>query len=76
MAGRKIAIRNPTSRVGGVDSAEAAYAKLRAGASLLQLYTGLVYEGPGLVKQIKAGLVRLFEQDGYASLKEVIGVDT
>lgn len=66
----------PLIGVGGVNSAAAAYAKLRAGASLVQLYTGLVYEGPGLVKRIKAGLVDLFEQDGHASLQEVIGIDT
>ena len=66
----------PIIGVGGVDSAEAAYAKLRAGASLVQLYTGLVYEGPGLIKKVKEGLVRLFEQDGYASLRQVVGVDT
>ncbi len=66
----------PIIGVGGVDSAEAAYAKLRAGASLVQLYTGLVYEGPGLIKQIKEGLVHLFEQDGHASVQEVIGTDT
>ena len=66
----------PIIGVGGVDSAEAAYAKLRAGASLVQLYTGLVYEGPGLIKQIKEGLVHLLEQDGFASLREVIGRDT
>ena len=45
--------RVPIVGVGGIDSAEAAYARLRAGASLLQLYTALVYEGPGLVKRIK-----------------------
>ena len=66
----------PIIGVGGVDSSEAAYAKLRAGASLVQLYTGLVYEGPGLIKQIKEGLVRLFEQDGHTSLGQVVGMDT
>ncbi len=65
----------PIIGVGGVASAEAAYAKLRAGASLVQLYTGLVYEGPGLVRRIKEGLVRLFERDGFSSIREVVGVD-
>ncbi|MEM1118089.1 MAG: quinone-dependent dihydroorotate dehydrogenase, partial [Bacteroidota bacterium] len=46
----------PLVGVGGVDSPEAAYARIRAGASLVQLYTGLVYEGPGLVKHINRGL--------------------
>ena len=66
----------PIIGVGGVDSVEAAFAKLRAGASLVQLYTGLVYEGPGLIKHLKEGLVRLFEEHGYASIREVVGTDT
>lgn len=63
----------PIIGVGGVDSAEAAYAKIQAGASLVQLYTALVYEGPGLVKRIKKGLVRLLERDGFASIAEAVG---
>jgi len=47
----------PLIGVGGIDSAEAAIAKIRAGASLLQLYTGLLYEGPGLLRDIKAALL-------------------
>lgn len=50
--------RKPIIGVGGIDSFEAALAMLRAGADLLQLYTGLVYEGPGLVKRINRGLAR------------------
>lgn len=65
----------PIIGVGGVASAEQAYAKLRAGASLVQLYTGLVYEGPGLVKAIKEGLVRLCAEDGHSSIRHVIGLD-
>ncbi len=72
---RRTGGRVPIIGVGGVDSAEAAYAKLRAGASLVQCYTGMVYEGPALIQRIKAGLVRLFEEDGYASMREVIGRD-
>lgn len=60
---------------GGIDSAEAAYQKIRAGASLLQLYTGLVYAGPALIGTIKKGLVRLLQQDGFKSITEAIGVD-
>ncbi|MGI9174933.1 MAG: quinone-dependent dihydroorotate dehydrogenase [Rhodothermales bacterium] len=65
----------PIIGVGGVASAEAAYAKIRAGASLVQLYTGLVYEGPGLVRQIKRGLARLLLEDGFASVREAVGAD-
>ena len=51
----------PLIGVGGVDSPEAAWGKITAGADLVQLYTGLVYEGPALVRQIKRGLVRRLE---------------
>lgn len=72
---RKTEGRLPIIGVGGVASAEAAYAKIRAGASLVQLYTGLVYEGPGLVRRIKEGLVALLERDGLANIAEAIGKD-
>ena len=65
----------PIIGVGGVDSAEAAYRKIRAGASLVELYTGLVYEGPGLVGKINRGLVRLLDRDGFAQLTDAVGVD-
>jgi dihydroorotate dehydrogenase len=58
---------------GGVASGADAYAKIRAGASLVQLYTGLIYEGPGLVRRIKAELSGLIERDGFASVAEAVG---
>lgn len=61
--------------VGGVADAAQAYGKIRAGASLVQLYTGLVYNGPGLVKQMKAGLVELLRADGFATISDAIGAD-
>ena len=73
---RKTHGRVPIIGVGGVDSAEAAYEKIRAGASLVQVYTGLVYEGPGLVRRINEGLIRLFEENGHASVKDALGRDT
>jgi dihydroorotate dehydrogenase len=72
---RKTQGRRPIIGVGGIASAHEAYARLRAGASLVQLYTGLVYEGPGLVRRIKEGLVQRLQQDGHASLRQVIGLD-
>ena len=63
----------PIIGVGGVDSAQAAYEKIRAGASLVQLYTGLVYEGPGLVKTIKEGLAEQLAQDGFGSIPAAVG---
>lgn len=65
--------RLPLVGVGGIASAEDAYAKIRAGASLLQLYTALVYRGPALVAEVKRGLVRLLRADGFASLADAIG---
>ena len=59
--------------VGGIDSAEAAYAKIRAGASALQLYSALVYEGMSLVPRILAGLDALLARDGFATLAEAVG---
>jgi dihydroorotate dehydrogenase len=58
---------------GGVASAEDAYAKIRAGASAVQLYTALVYAGLGLVPRILAGLDALVARDGFASVAEAVG---
>lgn len=63
----------PIIGVGGVDSAETAFAKIQAGASLVQLYTALVYEGPHLIKSIKQGLVRLLDAHGLSSIQEAVG---
>jgi len=66
--------RIPLVGVGGVDSAEAAWAKIRAGASLVQLYSAMVYKGPGLIGDIKRGLLEKLEQE-KTSLAQVIGRD-
>jgi dihydroorotate dehydrogenase len=63
----------PLIGVGGIDSGEAALAKIEAGASLLQLYTGLVFEGPALIGRIKQALVGAMEQAGCDSLRPLIG---
>jgi len=65
----------PIIGVGGVDSAETAYRKIQHGASLVQVYTGFVYKGPSLARQIKTGLVELLERDGYSNIEEAIGVE-
>jgi dihydroorotate dehydrogenase len=67
--------RLPLIGVGGIAGAEDAYAKIRAGASLLQLYTALVYQGPGLVARIKRGLAARLRADGFASLAAAVGAD-
>ena len=61
--------------VGGIASGADAYAKIRAGASLVQLYTGLVYHGPGLIGRIKRELLDCLQRDGIASVAEAIGAD-
>lgn len=65
----------PLIGVGGIASAEQAYAKIRAGASLVQLYTALVYEGLGLVDRINRGLVDLLTRDGFANIRDAVGID-
>jgi dihydroorotate dehydrogenase len=61
--------------VGGLASGADAYTKIRAGASLVQLYTALVYEGPGLVQRIKAELAALLRRDGFESVAQAVGAD-
>jgi dihydroorotate dehydrogenase len=60
---------------GGVFSAEDAYTKIRLGASLVQIYTAMIYEGPGVVKRISSGLVDLLERDGFHHVAEAVGCD-
>jgi dihydroorotate dehydrogenase len=65
----------PLVGVGGIGSAEQAYAKIRAGASALQLYTALIYGGIGLVTEIARGLDHLLARDGFATLADAVGTD-
>ena len=67
--------RVPIVGVGGVFTPEDAYAKIRAGASLVEVYTALIYEGPGLPARINRGLSRLLERDGFTSVTEAVGAD-
>lgn len=71
----RVGDRIPLIGVGGIDSAEAAWTKIRAGARLLQLYSALVYEGPGLVGTIKRGLADRLRAEGARSLDGVVGRD-
>ena len=65
----------PLIGVGGIASAEDAYARIRAGASLVQLYSALVYEGPGLAKRIAGGLKALLARDGFANVAQAVGTE-
>ena len=60
---------------GGVFTTEDAYRKIRLGATLVQVYTALVYHGPGLVKRINRGLLRLMGRDGFDRITDAVGVD-
>ena len=63
----------PLIGVGGISSAEDAWARVRAGASLVQLYSAMVYEGPGLARRIVRGMEELMRRDGFATLAEAVG---
>lgn len=63
----------PLMGIGGIDSPETALAKIEAGATLLQLYTGLIYEGPGLIGRINAHLARICAARGATSISELTG---
>lgn len=65
----------PLVGVGGVSSGADAYRKIRAGASLVQLYSALVFEGPALVARIKADLAALLRRDGFSRVSEAVGAD-
>ena len=65
----------PLIGVGGVGSGEQAYAKVRAGASLVELYSGLIYKGPRLVTRIKRELATLLKRDGFNSISDAVGID-
>ena len=64
----------PLISVGGIGDADEAYARIRAGASLVQLYTALVYEGPGLARRIARGIDERLERDGFANVAEAVGM--
>lgn len=65
----------PIIGVGGIFNGADAYEKIRAGASAVQIYTALIFEGPGLVRKIKAELANLLEKDGFKSVTEAVGAD-
>ena len=60
---------------GGVFTAKDAYKKIKAGASLIQMITGMIYKGPQAISSINQGLTKLLEKDGYANISEAVGVD-
>jgi dihydroorotate dehydrogenase len=65
----------PIIGCGGIASGADAYAKIRSGASLVQLYTALIYGGPGLVRDIKQSLAAKLRADGFRHVAEAVGAD-
>ena len=63
----------PIIGVGGIFTAADAYEKIQAGASLVEVWTGMIYEGPAIVRNINRGLVHLLERDGFNSVSQAIG---
>jgi len=63
----------PIIGVGGVDSGKSAFEKLAAGASAIQLYTGMVYKGPTIVKEIKKELIDTMKEKGFKNIKDIVG---
>ena len=60
--------------MGGVDSGEAAFEKISAGANAVQLYTGMVFKGPGIVKDIKKDLISILKKENLKKIDEAIGI--
>ena len=65
----------PLVAAGGIATADDAWASVRAGASLVQLYSAMIYEGPGLARRIAAGLADKVAEEGMASIADAVGID-
>ena len=63
----------PLIGVGGIATPADAWARIRAGASLVQLYTAMIYEGPGIARAITRGLETLLRRDGFATIADAVG---
>ena len=61
--------------VGGIETPEDAYRRIKAGATLIQIYSMLIYNGPKMIKEINEGLIKLLKEDGYSNISEAIGAD-
>lgn len=61
--------------VGGIDSAQEAYRRIKAGASLVQIYSGLVFHGPDMIRDINLGLIELLRAEGYTNITQAVGAD-
>ena len=66
--------RIPLIGVGGIFTAEDAWEKITAGASLVQLYTGFIYQGPNIAREINEGLANILAREGFKNLSEAVGI--
>jgi dihydroorotate dehydrogenase len=66
----------PLIGVGGISTAEDAWERMRAGASLVQLYSAMVYDGPGIARRIAEGLADRLEHEGFSNISEIVGTET
>ena len=66
----------PIIGVGGIDNGQSAFEKITAGASVVQLYTGMVYKGPGIVKDIKKELVEILKKEKIKNIQQAIGINS
>jgi len=65
----------PIISVGGIDSAKEAYKRIKMGANLIQVYSAIIYKGPGIIRDINKGLIELLKKDGFNHISEAIGID-
>jgi dihydroorotate dehydrogenase len=65
----------PLIGAGGIANAEDAWERIRAGASLLQLYSAMVYEGPGIARRIARALAQRLKREGYSNIADVVGAE-
>jgi len=72
---KEIKDKIPIIGVGGVDSGESAFEKISSGASAVQLYTGMVYKGPGVVKEIKKDLISILKKEKLRNIDEAVGIN-
>ncbi len=73
--GKELYTKTLLISVGGIDSAEEAYRRIKSGASLVQVYSMLIYKGPALIPEINEGLIKLLKKDGYTHISQAIGAD-
>ena len=72
---RHLGHRIPIIGVGGIFTVDDAYERIRSGAALVQVYTGLIYEGPGMIHRLITGLAARLAKDGFSNIEEAIGID-